>query len=331
VQPGDVKDYRDLDAVAADAAGTLDRAAQPSLFDRLDWQRLTLAHCPPPGRLHVLRAGEAWLFLMIDGRTARVLASWYSLRAGVIGDTAQIAAIAARLRMAKLARVILGPMTADRAIATVDGFARAGWRARRTITTHNWTIATGGISWDDYWAARPAALRHTVERKARARRYDVTIVDRFDAAMWGDYEAVYRQSWKPAEGSFAFLRALAEQEGAAGTLRLGVARHGTRPVAAQYWLVESGRATIHKLAHIESERAYSPGTLLSHAMFRAVIERDRPALIDFGTGDETHKADWMDHRAPLYMVDLAHPATMPGLAHALRLAASTLVRRAASD
>ena len=74
-------------------------------------------------------------------------------------------------------------------------------------------------------------------------------------AAWADYEAVYAASWKPEEGSPAFLRALAEQEGAAGTLRLGIARRGGRPVAAQLWTVESGVATIHKLAYVEDERA----------------------------------------------------------------------------
>ena len=50
--------FDDLDAVAADAAGALDRAAQPSLFDRLDWFRLIHDHCPPAGKLAVLRGAR---------------------------------------------------------------------------------------------------------------------------------------------------------------------------------------------------------------------------------------------------------------------------------
>ncbi len=94
---------------------------------------------------------------------------------------------------------------------------------------------------------------------------------------WADYEAVYRASWKPEEGSFPFLRALAEQEGAAGTLRLGVARKDGRPVAVQLWLVENGEATIHKLAYAEDAKAMSPGTLLGMAMFRRALDEDRVA------------------------------------------------------
>ena len=69
--------FDDLDAVAEDAAGALDRGAQPCLFSRLDWFRLIHDHCPPPGSLAVLRGrdGErqAWLFLAADGRDAQRL------------------------------------------------------------------------------------------------------------------------------------------------------------------------------------------------------------------------------------------------------------------
>ena len=69
---GDVAEvalFEDLDSVARDAAGKLDRAVRPSLFDRLDWYRRLAEHCPPPGKLLVARAraGErwAWLFLAL--------------------------------------------------------------------------------------------------------------------------------------------------------------------------------------------------------------------------------------------------------------------------
>ena len=133
------------------------------------------------------------------------------------------------------------------------------------------------MDFEAYWAKRPAQLRNTAKRKAKAAGLDIEIHDRFDEAAWADYEAVYRASWKPEEGSFPFLRALAEQEGAAGTLRLGIARKDGRPVAAQLWLVENGEATIHKLAYAEDAKALSPGTILGMAMFRRALDVDRVA------------------------------------------------------
>ena len=103
------------------------------------------------------------------------------------------------------------------------------------------------------------------------------------------------------------------------------------PLAAQFWLVENGVATIHKLAHVDTARGLSPGTLLSAAMFEAVIERDRPATIDFGTGDDPYKADWMDERSDLYRLELARSGSVAGMTFRLLHAASRLVRRNESD
>ena len=45
---------------------------------------------------------------------------------------------------------------------------------------------------------------------------DLRIATAFSEADWAAYESIYRLSWKPKEGSPAFLRRFAEAEGAAG-------------------------------------------------------------------------------------------------------------------
>ncbi|OYW50057.1 MAG: hypothetical protein B7Z34_07320 [Novosphingobium sp. 12-62-10] len=75
---------------------------------------------------------------------------------------------------------------------------------------------------------------------------------------------------------------------------MGIAEIGGQPVAAQFWTVEGGTAFIHKLAHDERFRKQSPGTLLSAAMFEHVIDRDGVSLVDFGTGNDPYKRDWME-------------------------------------
>ena len=177
-----------------------------------------------------------------------------------------------------------------------DGFRAAGWITRLEPKTGNWRIDTGGIDFDDLLGDTPGPTRNTSKRQAKSAALDIEIHDRFDAGAWAAYEAVYRASWKPEEGSFPFLRALAEQEGAAGTLRLGIASKDGRPLAAQLWLVENREATIHKLAYAEDAKAMSPGTILGMAMFRHVLDSDRVAAIDYGTGDESYKAR-LDGRA----------------------------------
>ena len=206
-------------------------------------------------------------------------------------------------------------------------FAAAGWVVQASEKTGNWRIETAGMDFESYWASRPAQLRNTARRKAKAADLEIEIYDRFDAAAWAAYEAVYRASWKPEEGSFPFLHALAEQEGAAGTLRLGIARKDGRPVAAQLWLVENDEAVIHKLAYAEDAKSLSPGTILSETMFRRVLDVDRVAVIDYGTGDDGYKRDWMEYRRPLWQLAAYNPGTPGGLAGAAKAKASALVAR----
>ena len=316
--------YEDLEKVARVAGDALGRDAQSSLFNRLDWYRLLCRHCPPEGKLLVLRAREdkrsAWLFAALRHPLAEGYANFYSLRFYVVGDHDEdlLTAIAAALRDGGVAEVDLAWLEDPEPL--VRGFRNAGFRPFVTPFVVNWRAHTEGQDFAAFWARRPGQLRNTAKRRAKTAELDVVVHDRFDEAAWADYEAVYRASWKPEEGSFPFLRALAEQEGEAGTLRLGIARKDGVPVAAQLWLVENGHAMIHKLAYAEAAKAMSPGTILSEAMFRHVLDKDRVRLIDYGNGDEPYKADWMDEKRNLYQMRAFNPRTFKGLVGAVKAA-----------
>lgn len=318
--------FDDLDAVAADAGGALDRARQASLYDRLDWFRLLHDHVPPPGRLAVWRARgggrAAWLFLAIEGKKASAYAAWYSLRFNGIGESDVMTPLAEAIRKSGIAELELAPLEDPEPLAAA--FRAAGWQVRLTEKTGNWRVATDGEDFAAYWAKRPGQLRSTAKRKAKAAGLEIEIFDGFDEGAWAAYEEVYRASWKPEEGSFAFLRALARQEGEAGTLRLGVARKDGKPLAVQLWLVEHGEATIHKLAYREDAKELSPGTILGEAMFRRAIDQDRVLAIDYGTGDDGYKRDWMEERRPLWRLQAFNPGTLKGLAGAARVLAGRL-------
>lgn len=334
-------DARILDSladVARDAAGALDRQVQPSLYDRLGWLDLTRAQLWPATPLVIpsVRNGSdaLWLPIRDDGaRHGRALASWYTLAFAPLftphthdASRGDLLGEAARLLRRRFATINLWPLEPDTATQLQRAFAANGWLARDRFEAAHWVAHTAGRDFDAYWATRSSKLRNTVRRRAKRSAVETHVFTRFDAAAWADYEAIYAQSWKPSEGSMPFLRALAQAEGAAGTLRLGLATRDGRAVAAQFWTVENGSATIHKLAHLESEREHSPGTLLSEAMFRHVLNHDRPDLISYGNGDEPYKADWMDERRTrrrLQLFNLRHPLGLTRIAgKALRSATS---------
>ena len=323
---------RDLGAVDPTAFGE-----QPLLFDRLEWFARTWTHCPPgeqPLIAHATTEGASmWLMLAEGGPRGTVgLASWYTLafRPILNGNPARagtlLTGIAAKLRTTA-DRVTLEHVPADAAASITRAFASASWFGIRTPNVAHWTVDVAGLTFAEYWAQRPGQLRSTIKRKTAKAALDVAIRERFDPVAWDDYAAVYRDSWKPEEGSLPFLRDMAAHEGARGTLRFGIASKGGVAIAAQLWTVERGTAIIHKLAHRTGSDAFSPGTILSRAMFEHAIDRDKVSLIDFGTGDDRYKADWMTTRTMLERVELFNLASPRGLAGAARAGAGLLVAR----
>lgn len=335
----DQREYRSLSDIRGIVAGRLDRPHQRSLFDRFDWldnlHRYCMADLPP----QVLRAqegnAEAWLFLADAGDNRRTaIANWYSFsyRPIYMGNPDEamrrrlLHAIAQDLR-GQAARIDLYPIVDEDALVStlLDAFRDAGWMAVARPLGVNHYLRLNGRSFAQYWADRPGTLRGTVKRKARGNPLRYEIHHHLTEALWEDYVAVYRRSWKPAEPNLDFLHAIARQESHAGTLRLGFARLEGEPIATQFWTVENGVALIHKLAHDRASDRVSPGTLLSHFMFRAIIEGDRVTTIDYGTGNNPYKAEWMELQRPLYRIDCFNPRHSSAWLPAARAAISKLV------
>ena len=97
-------------------------------------------------------------------------------------------------------------------------------------------------------------------------------------------------------------------------------------MAAQLWTIENGAAFIHKLAHNPAADTLSPGTLLTRAMFLAAIDQDRVGLIDFGTGDDRYKRDWVDTVRPRYRFHAFHRAAMAHWPALARMVARRVTR-----
>lgn len=330
-------DFADVRKASRDS---LSRQNQRHIFDRIDWIEKLYNYCfsgYPPLYVRARAEGaEAWLFLY-HRRTGEYhsLANWYNFSfrpvfAGNPDDRTRMAllkAMARRLR-GRAAHIVLRPVTDENDLIRLitRAFRSAGWVAVAQPVDTNHYLDLGDRDFDNYWYVRPGALRSTVDRKAAKFPVDIQIHSQFSPDIWGEYEEVYENSWKPEEGSLAFLRAIAEQEGEAGNLRIGIARSNGKAVAAQFWTVDNGIALIHKLAHREDSAAGSPGTLLSHAMFRQAIDIDKVHRIDFGTGDDNYKRDWMEEERPLYQIDFYNLRRPASWIPALKSCISALVR-----
>ncbi len=274
----------------------------PAPFARAEWLDLLARHTARPVIVAIDGDdGLTALPLMHNGSYLTSLANWYNFTWHPVGqDPVRLARLARALRD-RTYRVVLAPCDEATASMLHAAFATSGWRVAREFHDYNHILLPAGRSFAQYWAKRPGRLRTTLKRKAA--KVDITILNRFDERTWRDYEAIYRQSWKPAEGDPKLLRAFAEQEGRAGRIRLAIAARRGTAIAAQFWTVENGIAYIHKLAHLPDHDHLSAGTVLTAALFEQVIDVDRVSLIDFGTGDDPYKRDWMEQDRARYRLD----------------------------
>jgi len=289
---------------------------QTTPFDRLAWWQGLEEHCGIKPAFAVAREGDALAVLPLTGGEGHfsALSNWYTFRFRPLvtpGADRLLAALAGDLKE-RARRVTLTGLPDEDGMATRTeaAFRQAGWIVLREQCDTNHILEVGGRGYGAYIAGRPGALRTTLKRKSG--KVDVQVLTRFDGEAWSAYEEIYAESWKPEEGSPAFLHAFAQAEAAAGRLRLGIARPagGTDAIAAQMWTVEGNTAFIHKLAHREAAKALSPGSVLTAALFRHVIEKDNVTLVDFGTGDDPYKRDWMESTRPRFRLDMFRPMAL---------------------
>jgi len=98
-----------------------------------------------------------------------------------------------------------------------------------------------------------------------------------------------------------------------GWLRLGIAWLDGKAIAAQFWIVAHGKASIYKLAYDEAFKAYGSGTLLTAMLMAHVIEKDHVAEIDYLIGDDPYKKTWMSLRRERWGLVAYNPKSILGI------------------
>lgn len=302
--------------------------AENGPFARCGWFALLEQAGKQPFIALASRDGEAVaLPLHKTGSGLEVLTNWYAFTWAPLATRHAPAhlldALAADL--AGQGAITFDKLTSETADKLAAAFRKAGWRVSKEAGDANHYLLTGGRAFAEYLAARPGPLRSTLKRKAK--KVDVLVVRVFDDEVWNAYEDIYARSWKPAEGDPSLLRAFARQEGDAGRLLMGMAFADGTPVAAQFWTVEDGVACIHKIAHLPEADKLSPGTTLTAALLQAVIDEDGVQEVDFGTGDDGYKSDWMEAVRQRYRLTCLRPGRPRNWPRMARMALRALVSR----
>jgi len=173
-----------------------------------------------------------------------------------------------------------------------------GFRSHPYFRFYNWSHPVNGQSFDEYMAERPANIRNMIQRKQRKlereHAYDIRLFQDVDIDhALVDYQVVYQASWKANEFFADFTPSLVKRLSELGWLRLAILYIEEKPVAAQIWFVVHRKANIYRLAYDERWKSYSPGSILTQYLMRYVIDADKVSEIDFLTGNERYKQDWM--------------------------------------
>ncbi len=182
-----------------------------------------------------------------------------------------------------------------------------GFSCERTFRHYNWIYRVQGQSYNDYMAARPAQLRNTISRKKRKLErehgYEIRLFtgDEVPQKM-SDYYAVYTSSWKANEQYAGFLDGMVLGFSKQGWSRLAILYVKGQPAAAQLWFVAHSKANIFRLSYDEAWKKYSLGSILTSFLMEYVIDIDKVKEIDFLTGNDTYKQDWMSDRRERFML-----------------------------
>ena len=250
----------------------------------------------------------------------RALTNYYASQYTPFAGPAAADGCAAVVQQLSAASTVdLAPLSIADAEAAEQAFRGAGWLTRRYQCFGNWTLPADGLAFDAFMAARPSQLVNTWRRKAKkfspgnadARLQIVTAPEDVDAAMRA-YDAIYAKSWKQPEPYPAFVGDWARLCAAQGWLRLGIAWSGSTPIAAQFWFTIERRAYIFKLAYDEAFSQLSAGTVLSAHLFKHSLDVDRVVEIDYLTGDDAYKRQWMTERRARVGVVACNPRTLRG-------------------
>lgn len=188
----------------------------------------------------------------------------------------------------------------------------------------NWYLDVAGRSYAEYFTSLPPVLKKNIpyqtRRLERTYRIELKLVtgkEGLEEAL-NDYETVYRASWRDQEAYPGFIRGLAETAVRSSALRLGLLYADGVPVAAQFWLVHGGIASIYKIAYVEEFSKFSIGTILTAHMMRHVIDVDKVTTVDYLSGDDKYKRDWMSHRRERWGILAFNLRCLSGIALAAR-------------
>ncbi len=352
--------YDSLSALPAHYAPLFSRAGNASVFLTLPWfKNYVQSVLAPDERLRIYAVetaqapAQACAVLIMQYRASSAsplgfkllsgLTNYYSSLFGAViepglpdalpvFDALAAAITADHLRWDE---IDLHPLAIDEPHFTglITALRKAGMLVQTYFCFGNWYLEVNNQPFLEYLKGRPSRISKTGKRMRRVLesggkfRFELyTGTDKLEQAF-NDYNTIYNSSWKVPEPHPNFIAGLIRTCAEQGWLRLGIAYMENEPAAAQIWIVVGEQASIYKMAYDERFAKHSVGTVLSSLLMEHVIEVDNVKVVDYLTGDDSYKRDWMSHRRERWGIRAFNTRTPYGLFAAARHIGGRAVRR----
>jgi hypothetical protein len=217
----------------------------------------------------------------------------------------------------------------------VQAFRAKGYVVQTFFCAGNWYEPINGRSFREYFEGLRSSVRNIAKSKnkkiERSERVRWEILQGMEGLERGiaAYNQIYAASWKVLEPYAEFIPGLIRTCAEQGTLRLGLAYVDGEPAAAQIWIVHAGIASIYKMAYDQKFRDLSVGTYLTTRLMEFAIDVDKVTEIDYLTGDDRYKKDWMSHRRERWGILALNPRTPRGILAIARHVGGRAIKHAA--
>lgn len=332
--PQNISSFKLSDKLPEDVRQLFTQAESQDVEFGLDWYKnlaKTVYQNDGGVRIYVLRENGIPVAAMpvhtietVLGRQIQSLSNFYTtLYAPIIG--AGLSAVALAEFISALRRALspvvsfrfdlMDPLTPSFVILK-QALRMAGFSPYDYFCTGNWYLPVQ-CQWKEYLHERDGLLRSTIKRmtkKIATAGGTMELISEVRDVERGlaDYQKVYANSWKTPEPYLDFIPGLLQTCAKRGWLRLGIARIGNKPIAAQIWIVANGKASIYKLAYDQAFKAQAPGTLLTAMLMEHALDVDRVTEVDYLIGDDNYKKNWMSHRRERWGIIAYNAKTIGG-------------------
>ena len=215
-----------------------------------------------------------------------------------------------------------------------QAFESAGMIVQTYFCAGNWYLPVNGMSYQQYFGSLRSSVRNIAKSKnkkiectGRARVQILTGLEGLETGITA-YERIYESSWKAPEPHPLFIPGLIRTCAREGWLRLGLVYVDEEPAAAQIWIVANRRASIYKMAYDPRFAKLSVGSFLTTRMMQHALDVDKVDEVDYLTGDDPYKKDWMPLRRERWGILAMNPHTIGGAVTIARHVGGRVLKRA---